>query len=89
MSAPHLRAASGQAADDQDPETNGMAENEDGRLEMDNLLKQLGETLREVEESMRKWAEDLQAEMDGVGAAAAARFPGGLHGRRGCRHDAE
>ena len=55
MSAPDLRAASGQAADDQDPETNGMAENEDGRLEMDNLLKQLGETLREVEESMRKW----------------------------------
>ena len=59
-----MRAASGEAADDQDPETNGMAENEDGRLEMDNLLKQLGETLREVEKSMRKWAEDLQAEME-------------------------
>ena len=42
MSAPDLRAASGQAADE--------AEHEDGRLEMDNLLKQLGETLREVEE---------------------------------------
>ena len=53
MSAPNLQAASGQAVFDQDPETNGTAENEDGRLEMDNLLKQLGETLR-----------DLQAEME-------------------------
>ena len=48
MSVLDLRAASGQAADDQDPETAGMAENEDGKL-----LKQLGETLR-----------DLQAEME-------------------------
>ena len=37
MSPLDVRAASGQTADDQDPETNGMAENEDGRLEMDNL----------------------------------------------------
>ena len=52
MSPLDLRAASGQAADDQDPETNGMAENEDGRLEMDNLLKHLGETLRDLEAEM-------------------------------------
>ena len=50
MSAPDLRAASGHAVGDQDPDTNGMAENEDGRC---NPLKQLGETLR-----------DLQAEME-------------------------
>ena len=53
MSPLDVRAASGQTADDQDPETNGMAENEDGRLEMENLLEHLVETLR-----------DLQAEME-------------------------
>ena len=52
MSAPDLRAASGHAVDDKDPEPNGMAENEDGRLEMGNLLKQLGETLRDSQAEM-------------------------------------
>ena len=48
MSPLDLRAASGQAADDQDPKTKGMAENEDGRLEIDNVFKQLGETMRDL-----------------------------------------
>ena len=52
MSAPDLRAASGHAVGDQDLETNGMAENEDGRLEMGNPLKQLGETLRDLRAEM-------------------------------------
>ena len=71
MSPLDLRAASGQAADDQDPETNGMAENEDRRLEMDNLLKHLGETLRDLEAEM-EW-EQQQLTDSQVG----------LHGRRG------
>ena len=40
MSASDLRAASGQAVDDQDPETNGKAENEGERLEMEQIERE-------------------------------------------------
>ena len=50
MSASDLRAASGQAADEQDPETNGKAENGGKVLETEQIEREAPETKAANEE---------------------------------------